>query len=98
MSTPGPLREWYLRVRKDGELEGPYTYYEADYVGRHSTRLAARTGEGSLTRELVVNLGSRQGDPPQPSSPEYKVVAVYVSGRKTMGGRLAQYNSDRGNT
>jgi hypothetical protein len=96
--TPGPLREYYLRVTKSGVLEGPYTFYEANHVARTATREAARTGVGPISRELVVNVGARQGDPPQPSSPTLRVVAVFVAGRKTLGGSIAQYNSDRNNT
>lgn len=98
MSTLGPLREYYLRVTKNGVLEGPYTFYEANYIARTATREAARTGIGPVTRELVVNIGTRQGDPPQPTDPTIRVVAVFVAGRKTIGGSLAQYNSDKNNT
>ena len=49
--TEGPLREFYLRVTKEGQLEGPYTYYEANYVARLATREASRTGQGSVTSE-----------------------------------------------
>lgn len=95
-ATPGPLREYYLRTR-NGVLEGPYTYYEAETKARTSTREAARTGVGDISRELVTIVGQRQGDPKLSPSID-RVVCVYLAGRKTVGGDLAQYNHDRGNT
>lgn len=94
--TPGPLREFYLRTNKDGQLEGPYSYYEAEGKGRTATRDAARTGVGDLSLELVTIVGARQGDPP--ITPKIRVICVYLAGRKVTGGALAQYNSERGNT
>ena len=94
--TRGPLREYWLRTR-NGQLEGPYTYYEAETRARVSTREAARTGRGDISKELVTVVGTRQGDPRlTPSIP--RVVCVYLAGRKTIGGDLAQYNHNRGNT
>lgn len=95
--TPGPLREYYLRNNKFSQLEGPYTYYEAETKARMATSIAARTGVGDPVMELVTIVGERQGDPPQPTN-EIRVIAVYTKGRKTIGGSIAQYNSDRGNT
>lgn len=77
-------------------LEGPYTYYEAEGKARVSTREAARTGVGDISVELVTIVGARVGDPPVP--PTIRVICVYLAGRKTSGGSLAQYNSARGNT
>lgn len=91
--TRGPLAEYYLRNNKDAPLEGPYTFYQAEYRARTATRLKIETA-----MEMVVLLGTRQGDPPQTENPDIRVVAVYVLGRKTLGGNLAQYNSERGNT
>lgn len=93
---PGPLLEWYLRSDRNGQLEGPYSYYEAEYKGRVSTREAARTGKGDIIVELVQIVGTRVGDPPRP--PEIRVIAIYLAGRKVTGGSLAQYNSDQGYT
>lgn len=97
VQTPGPLREFYLRDNRFSQLQGPYTYYEAETKARMATSIAARTGVGDPVMEMVTILGSRQGDPPQPSN-QIKVVAVYTKGRKTIGGAIAQYNSNRGNT
>ena len=94
--TQGPLREFYLRTNKDGELEGPYSYYEAEHKGRTATRDAARTRIGDISMELVTIVGTREGDPP--ITPKIRVVCVYLAGRKITGGSLAQYNSDQGNT
>jgi len=94
--TKWPLREWFLRGDKNAPLEGPYSYYEAEYKGRVSTREAARTGKGDICVELVQVVGERQGDPPVP--PRVRVVAIYLAGRKVTGGALAQYNSDKGYT
>lgn len=94
--TPGPLREFYLRNNKDSELEGPYTYYEAEIKGRTATREAARTRKGDISMELVTIVGERQGDPT--ITPKIRVVCVYLAGRKTVGGALADYNSRMGNT
>ncbi len=95
-ATPGPLREYYLRANKDGQLEGPYTFYEAEVKGRVATREAARTRVGDISLELVTVVGTRQGDPL--ITPKVCVVCVYLAGRKITGGSLAQYNSSRGNT
>lgn len=92
----GALREYYLRSNKVAPLEGPYTFYEAEYKARWGTRLA-KDSESAVV-ELVVLLGTRLGDPPQPTDPTLKVVAIYVKGRKTLGGSIAQYNSDQRNT
>lgn len=92
----GPLREYWLRAGHDGEMEGPYTYYEAEGKARVATREAARTGVGHVSMELVTIVGTRMGDPEVP--PVTRVICVYLAGRKTMGGSLAQYNSNRGNT
>lgn len=92
----GPLREWYLRSNKDAELEGPYSYYEAEGKARVSTREAARTGVGDVSLELVQLVGTRQGDPIRPT--EVRVICIYLAGRKTSGGSLAQYNSRQGYT
>lgn len=94
-STPGPLREFYLRPDKDSVMDGPYTYYEAENKGRTATRTAARTGIGSIQMELVTIVGERQGDPP--ITPKIRVVCIYLAGRKVTGGDLAQYNSDHRN-
>lgn len=92
----GPLREYWLRSNKFSALEGPYTYYEAEHKARTATREAARTGRGDISLELVTIVGTRVGDPNVPH--HLRVVALYLAGRKTTGGSLAQYNSDRGNT
>jgi len=94
--TQGPLREFYLRSNKYAQLEGPYSYYEAEGKGRTATREAARTGVGDISLELVTIVGAREGDPIRP--PEIRVVAIYLAGRKITGGSLAQYNSSKGNT
>lgn len=92
----GPLREWYLRGNKDAELEGPYTYFEAEGKARTSTREAARTRRGDISVELVQLVGTRQGDPIRPI--ELRVICIYLAGRKVTGGALAQYNSAQGYT
>lgn len=94
-STVGPLRECWLRANKDAEMEGPYTYYEAENKARTATRNAARTGKGPLSLELVQVVGERQGDPP--ITPTVRVLCIYLAGRKTTGGAMAQYNSAQGN-
>lgn len=93
---PGARRDYYLRSDKISPLEGPYTFYEAEYKARWGTRLAKDSA--SAVVELVTLLGDRLGDPPQPTDPTLKVVAIYVKGRKTLGGSIAQYNSDQRNT
>lgn len=89
-------REFWLRSNKSAVPFGPYNYYEADYVARTATREAARTRRGDISLELITYVGSRPGDPPVTVHPV--VVYIYLAGRKTQGGSLAQYNSDRGNT
>lgn len=92
----GPLREFWLQFYKNGPLEGPYTYYEAENKARVSTREAARTGVGDISVALITFVGNRPGDPVF-DPPVEKVVCLYLAGRKTTGGELAQYNVNRGN-
>lgn len=92
----GPLREFWLRYDTKGPLEGPFTYYEAEYKARVSTREAARTKVGDISVALITFVGNRPGDPII-TPPVEKVVCLYLAGRKTTGGALAQYNVSRGN-
>ena len=94
--TPGPLKEYYLRTDKVSPLQGPYTFYQAEYIARTATRLAKDSV--SAVMEMVALVGDRQGDPVQPTNPTIHVIAIYVKGRKTLGGSIAQYNSDQRNT
>jgi hypothetical protein len=89
-----PIREFYIRTDAHGVLDGPYTYAEADSKARTVTKEAAKTGVGSIHMEMVQIVGSRLGDPPV--TPSDRVICAYLAGRKTIGGRLAQYNSDHG--
>lgn len=81
--------QFYLR--EDGELIGPYDYRTANMQARTISKMKDRSG----VVELLTQTGARPGDPAR-LSPRFDVVFIYIRGKCSFGGRVAQYQSRRG--
>lgn len=79
-----------MREDQNDTPSGPYSFPVADRVARFMSEDEDRSG----LAQVVTYLGSRGGDPIK-NPPELKVVYMYIRGRRTLGGRTAQYHSDR---
>ena len=91
-SSTGIIRqEWYYRENPQDPLVGPMSFDHADKGARYLSQLEDRSG----LAELITLLGDRPGDPVT-NPPRVFVVYMYIRGKKTLGGRTAQYHSDRG--
>lgn len=88
-TSTGPARkEYFVREDKDDVLFGPLDFNTADKQARHLS-----TNNDSGLAEVVTRVGARPGDPAR-APDTLKVVFLYVRGKKTLGGRSAQYHSD----
>jgi len=80
---------WFVRENKDDPLQGPYNYPQAEANARALSKDENKSG----LSELVTFLGTRFGDPSVVPSQLF-VVYMYIRGKKTLGGRTAEYHSD----
>ena len=88
-SKGAPRQEFYVRENKHDVLFGPLDEPTADRVARTMSNDEERSG----LAEVVTYVGARPGDPiGNPTT--LRVVYMYIRGRKTLGGRTAQYHSD----
>lgn len=87
-STGTPRKEYFVREDKDDSLFGPLDFRVAD---KHARHLSENNDSGLA--EVVTRVGDRPGDPARVPD-TVKVVFLYVRGKKTLGGRSAQYHSD----
>jgi hypothetical protein len=87
-----PYKVWRIITWEGVELlPEPVDFPTAErYVIRVS-----RDVEGHGLLYLAVNSGSRPGDPTQNNTRLF-VCFGYIKGKRTLGGRMAQYNFDRG--
>ena len=82
--------EWFVRFDQDDPLEGPYSFTKADAVARWRSR-----EKNESKADLVTFLGARAGDPV--TDPERLFVTfLYIHGKRTLGGRMAEFNSSLG--
>lgn len=88
-SSEGDARkEFYIRELPTDPLFGPLTYQHANKQARD---ISKENTTGVI--ELVTIVGSRPSDPK--SITRTFIVARYVRGRKTLGGRVAEFNSGK---
>jgi len=90
-----PRREWYVRENSQDPLFGPLSFAEADRHCRYLSQLEDRSGLAELVTYVADT--SRGGDPARLSpKPRLFVAFIYIKGKRTLGGRTAQFHSDRG--
>ena len=89
-SFGSPRREYFVREDKNDVLFGPLDFVQADRNARALSNDETKSG----LAQVVILLGSRGGDPVKTPT-ELKVVFMYIRGRRTLGGRTAQFHSDR---
>jgi hypothetical protein len=90
-----PRREWYVRENAQDPLHGPLSFTVADKHARWISSLEDRSGLAEVV--TFVSNTSRGGDPSRPNpNPRLFVVFLYIEGKRTLGGRAAQFHSDRG--
>lgn len=91
--TTDPRREWYVRENPADALFGPVSFYEATYKARELSNNLDKSGLAEIC--TYVSSQDRPGDPVK-HVPVLFVVYMYIRGKRTLGGRSAQYHSDRG--
>lgn len=88
-----PERDWWYRKDNTDPWFGPLSYRDANSQARRMTMDAdALHGEVKYS-QLGTVLGTRGGDPQV--SPDMFVVYLYVNGKMTLGGRMAEFNQDK---
>ncbi len=85
-----PRQEYWVREDKNDTLFGPLDFVTAD---RNARQLSDDETKSGLA-QVVTFLGSRGGDPVK-NPTVLQVVFMYIRGRRTLGGRTAQFHSDR---
>lgn len=89
-SSYGPAsRDFWVRENAEEPLFGPLTFYEATKHARYLSQVPHKSG----TAEIVTYLGERGGDPHIDKS-RLMVAYVYVRGRRMLGGRAAEFQSE----
>jgi hypothetical protein len=89
-SIGDPRQEFYVREDKNDALFGPLTYQHANAQARELSEDEDKSG----LAEIVTYVGARPGDPVG-NATELRVVYMYIRGKQTLGGRTAQFHSDR---
>lgn len=91
-SVGDPRQEFYVREDKNDELFGPLTFQHAVAQARALSLNEEKSGLAEIC--TYVGASDRPGDPIK--SPSVLFVAyMYIRGKRTLGGRTAQYHSDR---
>lgn len=86
-----PRREWWVRENKNDPLFGPLSFRDADKHARFLSQVEEKSG----LAEVVTFLGTRGGDPSSCDPSTLFVAFLYIEGKRTLGGRMAQFHSDR---
>jgi hypothetical protein len=98
VATEGFLAGRSMPVATDGfinsaaypEIFGPFTFMEADRYARGLSKIRERSGMA----EVFTYLGERGGDPI--TNPSLLFVEFwYLRGKRSLGGRSAEYQSDK---
>lgn len=90
MSVLALVGDWFVRFDETSQLVGPYSFPQADAAARY---LSKEKNEGKA--ELVTFLGGRGGDPVTIPAKLF-VKYLYIHGKRTMGGRVAEFHSGLG--
>lgn len=88
-SLGDPRQEFWIREDQSDTLVGPFDFPTADRQARAMSEDEDRSG----LAQVVTYVGARGGDPVK-ATPELRVVYMYIRGKRTLGGRTAQYHSD----
>lgn len=79
---------WYTRIEQGSPLVGPLSFNQAVTQARYESRV--KDGPGKC--EVVTIRGARKGDPAKAPNALF-VVYIYILGKRSMGGRVADYHS-----
>ncbi len=79
--------DYFVRFDADDVLVGPYSFPQAVAAARYRSK-EEREGKA----EIVTFLGARGGDPIT-NPPRLFVKFMYIHGKRTLGGRMAEFNS-----
>lgn len=83
-------RDWWIRENQNDPLHGPLTYQQAVAGAKYLSRREDKSG----LAQVCTYLGSRGGDPIKDPTQLF-VVFMYIKGKRTLAGRMAEYHSDR---
>jgi len=89
LSEGEPRREWWVRENQNEPLVGPFSFRDASKHARYLSQCEDRSG----LAQVCTFVGTRGGDPK--TEPELRVAYMYIKGKMTLGGRMAEYHSDR---
>jgi len=85
-----PRREWWVRMDPTDPLYGPLSFRDAD----KAARFLSAEGNPDGKAEIVTFLGDRSGDPLLDEAVLF-VAFMYDFGKRSLAGRMAEYNSGK---
>ena len=88
-----PRREWWVRKDDTEPWHGPLSYRDANYQARRMTMDVDETISELKYAQVGTVLGTRGGDPQV--DPDMFVAYLYANGKQYLGGRMAEFNSDK---
>lgn len=100
-----PRREWWYRENPQDALSGPFDYRQAENLARRLSRRTDRSGLAELCTYVAAPVETPQrsdavnttrGGDPRRVTPKLFVVYMYIRGKRTLGGRTAEYHSSQG--
>lgn len=88
-----PRREWWVRKDETDPWHGPLSYRDANSQARRMTMDVDETISELKYAQVGTILGTRGGDPNV--APDMFVAFLYANGKQYLGGRMAEFNSDK---